>query len=73
MKFWVENDELSDDWCAFDTLAEAQAFVRQCCVEIADANVDEHGVGNVPAFQGVPHSEIVECLYAEHVGTIEQR
>jgi hypothetical protein len=72
-RFWVENDNLSDDWCAFPTHQQAQDFVRACCRDIAACNVDDKGIGNVPAFQGLTTEEIVEKLYQENVDCIEER
>ena len=58
--YFVENDNLSDDWPAFKTEPEAQAWVRERCQEIADANVDESGVGTGRRFVGMSRDEITD-------------
>ena len=70
--FKVENDNLCDDWCHFDTREEAEAWVRDMCRELAQANVDAAGIGNCPAFLGMPLEAIVERLYQENVDSIEE-
>lgn len=73
--FCVENDNLSDDWGVFPTLGAAQAFVRECCVEMAKANVDENQIGLADcwAVAGKTFDEIVEQFYQENVDSIEER
>lgn len=71
--YMVEDDFLSDDWCCFTTRTEAEAFVRECCVEIAENAVDESGLGTCPAWRGLTRQQIVEKLFAEHKDYIEER
>ena len=70
--YHIENDRLSDDWTAFGSYREAEDFVWEQAAEIAKANVDENGMGNVPAFSGLTERDITERIFLAEVGTIEK-
>jgi hypothetical protein len=71
--YHVENDNLSDDWGVFDTLAEAEAWVREMCIELAEANLVA-GLGDPGTrFAGMARDAIVDELYAENIDSIEAR
>ena len=71
--FYLENDNIYYDRCAFRTLAEAQAFLRRCCQYIAECNVEPNGVCQAGKFQGMRLEQIAEGLYQKNVDTIEER
>ena len=71
--YHLENDRLSKDWVAFGSYREAEDFVWEQAAEIARANVDENGMGNVPMFDGLTERDITERIFLSEVGTIEKR
>jgi hypothetical protein len=69
----VKNDNLSDDWGAFDTRDEAEAWVREMFGEIAEAKLVD-GLGDPQSrFAGMTKVAIVEELYAEYIDSIVAR
>ena len=58
--YFVENDNLSDDWPSFDTRAEAVAWIKEKCLEIAKAN---EGKGR---FTGMTVEQAAAQLYEEN-------
>jgi len=71
--YHLENDMISKDWVAFGSYREAEDFVWEKASEIAKANVDENGMGNVPMFHGLTGRDITERIFLTEVGTIEKR
>lgn len=71
--YLIENDNLGDDWVAFKTYEEAEAFVRGVAREVAAANVDAEGMSTAPRWPNMTRFEIEEAFYEAEQNSILKR